>query len=46
MISSSASFGKKSFKYFVGYKDNDTIEPLCIIIPELSRYAKSFDETK
>lgn len=38
-ISNKFCFGKKSFKYIIGYKDDDKIKPLCII---LSWYAKSF----
>ena len=28
-------FGKKSFKYFIGYKDNEKVKPLCIMLPKL-----------
>ena len=32
------------FKYFIGYlHDDDVIRPLCIILPQLSRYIKYFD---
>ena len=27
------SYGKNHFKYFGGYKDDDEIKPLCIILP-------------
>ena len=46
MISNKVTFGKKGFKYFIGYKDNDKINPLCKILPKMSGCAKSFDETK
>ena len=39
------SFGKKSFKYFIGYKDAK-IRPLCIFLPKMSAYRRDFDETK
>ena len=26
---------KNSFKYFIGYKDNDIIRPLCIRLPQM-----------
>ena len=29
------SFGKKGFKYFIGYKDAK-IRPLCIFLPKMS----------
>ena len=35
---------KNSFKYFVGYNDNDVIRPLCIRLPQMTGYVKKFDE--
>ena len=32
------SFGKQDFKYFLGYKDNKKIRPLCIFFPEMNIY--------
>ena len=32
------------FKYFIGFlHDDDVIRPLCIILPQMSRYIKYFD---
>ena len=31
---------KNSFKYFVGYNDNDVIRPLCIKLPQITGYVK------
>ena len=32
-------------KYFIGYSDDDdVIKPLCIILPQMSRYIKYFDD--
>ena len=31
------------FKYFIGYKDDNIIRPLCIILPQMSGYIKYFD---
>ena len=39
------TFGKKGFKYFIGYKDVK-IRPLCIFLPKMSAYRRDFDETK
>ena len=39
-------FGKKDFKYFIGYKDGKTIRHLCIFLPKLSAYKSDFDKTK
>ena len=36
---------KNSFKYFIGYNDNDVIRPLCIRLPQMTGYARKFDET-
>ena len=35
-----------SFKYFIGYDDNDEIRPFCIMLPQMIRYAKYFDDNK
>ena len=32
------------FKYFIGYKEDDIIRPLCIILPQRSGYIKYFDD--
>ena len=46
VVSSKVSFGKKEFKYFIGYKDAKKNRPLCICLPKMSTYTKDFDETK
>ena len=35
---------KNSFKYFLGYNDNDVIRPLCVKLPRTTGYARRFDE--
>ena len=35
---------KNLFKYFIGYNDNDIIRPLCIILPQMTGYARKFRE--
>ena len=40
-------FGKQDFKYFISYKENKEIRPLCIFFPEMSiqkRYFITKDE--
>ena len=32
-----------SFKYFIGYKENSIIRPLCIILSPMSGYIKIFE---
>ena len=37
-------YGKKnSFKYFIGYNDN-VVRPLCVRLPQMTGYARKFDE--
>ena len=39
------SSGEKTYKYFIGYKDDDgyKIKSLRIILPKKSAYVKSYD---
>ena len=46
VVSYKVSFGKKDFRYFIGYKDAKKIRPLCIFFPKLSAYRRDFDQTK
>ena len=38
VVSNKFPFDKQDFKYFIGYKDNKEIRPLCIFFPEMSIY--------
>ena len=31
------------FKQFIGYKEDDTVKPLCIILPQMRGYIKYFE---
>ena len=33
------------YKYFCGYLNNDVIQPLCVILPQMSGYIKYFDNS-
>ena len=45
LVSKKEPYGtKKSFKYFIGYNDNDVMRPLCVRLPQMTGYAKKFDE--
>ena len=46
VVPNQVSFGKKEFKYFIGYEDAENIKPLCIFLPKMTAYRKDFDETK
>ena len=37
---------KKSFKYLIGYHDNDVIRPLCIKLPQMIGNVKCFESNK
>ena len=45
LVSKKESYGNKNLvKYFIGYNDNDIIRPLCIRLPQMTGYARKFDE--
>ena len=45
LVSEKESYGNKnSFKYFIGYNDNDIIRQLCIEIPQMTGYFKKFNK--
>ena len=35
-----------SFKYFIGYNDNDIIRPLFVKLPQTTNYVNKFKDTK
>ena len=45
LVSKKEPYGNKnSFKYFIGYNDNDAIRPLCIRLSQMTGYARKFNE--
>ena len=47
LISKKEPYGKKSlFKYIIGYDNYDYIGPLCIVLPQMIRCVKCFDDIK
>ena len=46
VASNKFAFDKQDFKYFIGYKDNKEIRPLCIFFPKMSIYKRYSDRTK
>ena len=46
VLSNKVPFGKKGFKYFIGYKDVKKTRLSCIFLPKMSAYKRDFDETK
>ena len=44
LVSKKEPYGNKnSFKYFIGYNDNDAISQLCIRLPQMTGYARKFN---
>ena len=44
LVSNEETYGtKKSFKYFIGYNDNDVIRLLCVKLSQMNGYAKKFE---
>ena len=45
LVSKKEPYGtKNSFKYFIWYNDNDVIRSLCVRLPQMTGYARRFDE--
>ena len=42
-ISNKFKHNDDGFKYFIGYKEDDIVKPLCIILPQMSGYIKDFE---
>ena len=47
VLSHKKSYGKDSFKYFIGYrhKGNAFLSPLYVKLPQMNAYAKYFDKS-
>ena len=43
VVSSRRKLNDTTYKYFCGYLNNDVIKPLCVILPQMTRYIKYFD---
>ena len=47
LVSKKEQYGKyNSFKYFIGYNDNDVIKPLYLELPQMTGYINKFNENK
>ena len=42
VISSNFKYSDENFKYFIGYKKDEIVRPLCIVLPQMNRYIKHF----
>ena len=43
VISDKFKHSDDGFKYFIDYKEDDIVKPLCIILPRVSGYRKCFE---
>ena len=47
MVSKKALYGiNNSFKYFIGYNDNDVVRPLLVKLPQTTSYINKFKDKK
>ena len=44
VVSSKWKISDTKYKYFCGYLNNDVIQPLCVILAQMSEYIKYFDD--
>ena len=45
LVSNKEPYGtKNTFKYFIGYNNNDVIRLLCVRLPQMTDYVRKFDE--
>ena len=44
VVSSKWKLNDTTYRYFCGYLNNDVIQPLCVILPQMSGYIKYFDD--
>ena len=43
VVSNKRKINDTTYKYLCGYLNNDTIQPLCVILPQINGYIKYFD---
>ena len=44
VVSNKYEINDQTYKYFCGYLNNDVIQPLYVILPQMSGYIKYFDD--
>ena len=44
VLSNKWKINDTTYKYLCGYLNNDTIQPLCVILPQINGYIKYFDD--
>ena len=43
VVSDHFNHSDEGFKYFIGYRGDEIVKPLCIILPQMSGYIKYFE---
>ena len=43
VVSDKVKHGDDGFQYLIGYKEDEIVKPLCIILPQMSGYKKYFE---
>ena len=43
VVSNKYKINETTYKYLCGYLNNDVIQPLCVILPQMNGYIKYFD---
>ena len=43
VVSNKFKHNNERFKYFFAYQEGEIVEPLCIILPQMSGYIKYFE---
>ena len=44
VVSSKWKISETTYDYICGYLNNDVIQPLCVILPQMNGYIKCFDD--
>ena len=43
VVSDRFKHSEEGFEYFIGYQENEIVQPLCIILPQMNGYIKCFE---
>ena len=41
VVSDKFKYNEDDFQYFIGYKEDEIVKLLCIILPQMTRYIKT-----
>ena len=42
-MSDKFKYNEDDFQYFIGYKEDEIVKPLCIVLPQMTKYIKHFE---